>query len=76
MPFFVEQKGTRAVREGRQTMANVSILPFGGASSHEVAYVAAGVNLMSNMYTAERMEAVTRFLLYPTIEEIITGVSL
>ena len=55
-------------------MANVSILPFGGASSYEVAYVA-GVNLMSNMYTAERMEAVTRFLLYPTITSIIHGLA-
>ena len=36
-------------------MANVSILPFDGASSLEVAYVA-GVNLVSNMHTAERME--------------------
>ena len=55
-------------------MANVSVLPFGGAPSLEVAYVA-GVNLVSNMYTAERMEAFTRFLLYPTITSIIHGLA-
>ena len=51
-------------------MANVIIIPFGGAPSLEVAYVAGG-SLISNMYTAERMEAFERFLLYPTITEII-----
>ena len=60
--------------EGGQTMANVSILPFGGAPSLEVAYVA-GINMMPNMHTAGRMEAVTRFLLYPTITSIIHGLA-
>ena len=55
-------------------MANVSILPFGGVPSLEVAYVS-GVNPMSNMYTTERMEEVTRFLLYPTITSIIRGLA-
>ena len=50
-------------------MANVSIMPFGGAPSLEVAYVA-GVSLISTMYTTERVETFTRFLLYPTITEI------
>ena len=53
-------------------MANVSVLPFGGASSLGVAYVA-GISLISNMYTAERMEAFARFLLYPTITAIVNG---
>ena len=53
-------------------MANVSILPFGGAPSHEVTYVA-GVNLLSNMYTAERTKAATQPLLFPTIASIIHG---
>ena len=43
-------------------MANASIMPFGSAPSLEVAYVA-GVSLISNMHTAERMEAFARFLL-------------
>ena len=55
-------------------MANVSILPFGGAPSLEVTFVA-GVSLVSNMYTAERMEAFTRFLLYPTITSMIHGLA-
>ena len=46
-------------------MANASALPFGGAQFSEVAY-GAGINLISNMYTAERMEVFTRSLLYPT----------
>ena len=34
------------------------------------------VNLMSNMHTAERIEAVTRFLFYPTItSSIIHGLA-
>ena len=55
-------------------MANVSTLPFGGESSLEVAYIA-GANLMSNMHTAEHMEAVTRFMLYPTITSIVRGLA-
>ena len=54
--------------------ANVSILPFGGAPSLEVACVA-GVNFLSNTYTAEPMEAFTRNLLYPTITSIIHGLA-
>ena len=50
-------------------MAKVSIMPFGGAPSLEVAYVA-GVSLISNMYTAERIGTFTRFLLYPAITAI------
>ena len=53
-------------------MANVSVLPFGGAPSLDVAYVA-GISLISNMYTDERMEAFTRFLHYPTITAIVNG---
>jgi len=47
-------------------------MPFGGAPSLEVAYVA-GVSLISNIHTAERMGTFGRFLLYPTIIEIIHG---
>ena len=53
-PFELDEIGAYSYSAGGHAMANVSILPFGDASSHEVAYVA-GVNLMSNMYTAERM---------------------
>ena len=70
----LDEIGAYACNEGRQTMANVSVLPFGGVSSLEVAYVA-GVNLLSNMHTAERMEAFTRFLLYSTITSIIHGLA-
>ena len=45
-------------------------MPFDGAPSLEVAYVA-GVSPISNMHTAERMEAFARFLLFPTITTII-----
>ena len=55
-----------AYTEGGQAMANVGVLSFGGALSLEVAYVA-GINLVSNIYTAECAESFTRFLLYPTI---------
>ena len=61
--------GAYSYNEGGQLMANASIMPFGGAPSLEVAYVA-GVSLITNMYTAERMEAFTRSLLYPTITAI------
>lgn len=54
-----------AYTEGGQAMANVGVLSFGGALSLEVAYVA-GINLVSNIYTAECAESFTRFLLYPT----------
>ena len=47
-----------------------AFLPFGGALSLDVAYVA-GISLISNMDTAERMEAFTRFLLYPKITTIV-----
>ena len=66
--------GAFSYSEGGQTMANVSIMPFGGAPSLEVAYVA-GASLISNIYTAERMETFTRFLLYPTITAIIHGLA-
>ena len=55
-------------------MANASVLPFGGAQSLEVAY-GAGINLISNMYTAGRMEAPTRSLLYPTVVAIVDGLA-
>ena len=64
--------GAYSYTVGGQLMANVSVLPFGGAQSSEVAYGAA-VNLISNMYTAERMEAFTRNLLYPTVVVIVEG---
>ena len=48
--------GAYSFNEGGQLMANVSVLPFGGAPSLGVAYVA-GISLISNMHTAERMEA-------------------
>ena len=60
--------------EGGQLIANVSVLPFGGAPSLDVAYVAR-ISLISNIYTAERMEAFTRFLLYPTITAIVNGLA-
>ena len=53
---------------------SASCLLFGGAPSLEVAYVA-GISLISNMYTAERMEAFARFLLYPTITAIVNGLA-
>ena len=53
-------------------MANVAIMPFGGAPNIEVAYVA-GVHMLSNMFTAERMELVTHTILYPTIDVIVRG---
>ena len=55
-------------------MANASVLPFGGAQFSEVAY-GVGINLISNMYTAERMEAFTRYLLYPTVVKIVEGLA-
>ena len=66
--------GAYSFNEGGQLMANVSIVPFGGAPSLEVAYVA-GVSLISNMYMAERVEAFVRFLLYPTITAIVHGLA-
>ena len=59
--------GAYSFTPGGQTMANVAIMPFGGAPSMEVAYVA-GVHMLSNMFTAERMELVTHTILFPTIE--------
>ena len=66
--------GAYSFNEGGQLMANVSVLPFGGAPSLDVAYVAR-TSLISNMYTAERMEAFARFLLYPTITAIVHGLA-
>ena len=69
-PIDLDTIGAFSYTEGGQLMANVSVLPFGGAQSSEVAY-GAGINLISNMYTAERMEAFTRNLLYPTVVMIV-----
>ena len=55
-------------------MANASVLPFGGAQSLEVAY-GAGINLISNMHTAGRMEAFTRNLLFPTATATVNGLA-
>ena len=74
IPCELGEIGAYSYNKGGQTMANVSILPFGGAPSLEVTFVA-GVSLVSNMYTAEHMEASTRFLLYPTITSIIHGLA-
>ena len=74
IPCELDEIGAYAYNQGGQTMANVSVLPFSGAPSLEVAYVA-GVNLLSDIYTAERKEAFTRFLLYPTIVSIIHGLA-
>ena len=71
-PIDLDAIGAFSYTVGGQTMANVSVLPFGGAQSLEVAY-GAGVNLISNMYTAERMEVFTRNLLYPTVVAIVEG---
>jgi len=62
-PIELNNYGAYSFKTAGQLMANVSILPFGGASFEEVAYVA-GVNMISNMYTAERMEMVTKSFLY------------
>ena len=64
--------GAYSYNEGGQLIANVSVLPFGGAPSLDVAYVT-GISLISNMYTAERMEVFARSLLYPTITTIVNG---
>ena len=64
--------GAYSFNEGGKLMANVSIMPFGGAPSLEVAYVA-GISLISNMHMAQRMEAFARYLLYPTITAIVHG---
>ena len=66
--------GAYSYTEGGPLMANASVLPFGGAQSLEVAY-GAGINLISNMYTAGRMEAFTRNLLYPTVVKIVEGLA-
>ena len=71
-PIDLDSIGAYSFTEGGQLMANVSVLPFGGAQSSEVAY-GAGINLISNMYTAERLEAFTRNLLYPTVVMIVKG---
>ena len=71
-PIDLDSIGAYSYTEGGQLMANVSVMPFGGAQSSEIAYVA-GVNLISNMYTAERMEVFTHSLLYPTVVTIVEG---
>ena len=68
----LDEIGAYSYSEGGQLMANVSILPFGGGPSLDVAYVS-GIGLISNMYTAKRMEAFTRYLLYPTVTAIVNG---
>ena len=73
--------GAFSYNEGGQAMANVSIMPFGGATSlEEVPYVLRcrwSVSLLiSNVHTAERTETfIARFLLYPTITAIIHGLA-
>ena len=49
--------GAYSFSPGGQTMANVAVMPFGGATSVEVALVV-GVNMLSNLFSAERMELV------------------
>ena len=71
-PIDLDSIGAYSYTEDGQLMANASVLPFGGAQFSEVAY-GAGINLISNMYTAERMEAFTRNLLYPTVVKIVEG---
>jgi hypothetical protein len=72
--FELDAIGAYSFNEGGQLMANVSVLSFGGAPSLDVAY-GAGISLISNMYTAERMEAFARSLLYPTITKIVNGLA-
>ena len=64
VPIGLGEIGAYSYTEGGQLMANASVLPFGGAQSLEVAY-GAGINLIPNMYTAGRMEAFIRSLLFP-----------
>ena len=45
----LDEIGAYSYNEGGQLMANVSVLPFGGAQSLDVAY-GAGINLISNMW--------------------------
>ena len=70
----LDEIGAYSYNEGGQLMANVSVLPFGSAQSLDVAY-GAGISLISNMYTAGRMEAFTRHLLFPTITTIVNGLT-
>ena len=64
--------GAYSFSPGGQTMANVAVMPFGGATSVEVALVV-GVNMLSNLFSAERMELVCTSVLYPTITAIVEG---
>ena len=73
-PIDLGTIGAYSYTEGGQLMANFSVLPFGGAQSLEVAY-GDGINLISYMYTAGRMEAFTRNLLYPTVVKIVEGLA-
>merc|ERR1711965_1232038 len=66
--------GAYSFSPGGQTMANVAVMPFGGATSVEVALVV-GVNLLSNLFSAERMELVCTSVLYPTITAIVEGLT-
>jgi len=66
--FELDAIGAYSFNEGGQLMANASVLPFGSAPSLDVAYVA-GISLISNVYTAKRMEAFTRILIYPTTDD-------
>ena len=74
VPIELDKIGAYSYNEGGQLMANASVLPFGGAQSLEVAY-GAGINLISNMYTAGRMGAFTRNLLFPTVTAIVNGLA-
>ena len=74
VPIDLGEIGAYSYTEGGQLMASASALPFSGAQSPEVAY-GAGINLISNTYTAGRMEAFTRNLLFPTVTAIVNGLA-
>ena len=74
VPIDLGEIGAYSYTEGGQFMANASVLPSGGAQSLEVAY-GAGINLISNMYAAGRMEAFTRNLLFPTVTAVVNGLA-
>ena len=48
VPIDLDTIGADSYTESGQLMANISVLPFGGAQSSEVAY-GAGINLISKM---------------------------
>ena len=74
VPIDLGEIGAYSHTEGGPLMANASVLPFDGAQSLEVAY-GAGTTLISNIYTAGRMQAFTRSLLYPTVVAIVDGLA-